>query len=468
MLYDFSQDGLEELYIVEYVNSDNGGSFRHKMYSGKKLLFEEEKQEGLDIYWNKYNYYIVTDSHMTRGYEQLDPNLLGIKTQHDYVISDYYPYWHTIIHPGNLKVAKTNIRQIEGYIWGFETDGQFYEDEQGPVNAYYKNDQTVSEDAYNKFKALYEKAPNHLQLFSYEVNSIAKQFDNSNTEKTLHKLSKLYNKYSGETNLPYTEDEIFQMKEFIYLISTTPNVQDMNDYVTLFRNFEFMYASTMPNDLRESFKAENFENNEGISLSKFKQQEVDDWIYRFFGIRMDHDKFKEQLEKLNAEEGSMTQILEDDYACLCDGLGSPPMQPDVKDVEFLKHDFIAIHYRFFGSDTILRTDDNSIESGVAIVKKVVAENGETFYPFIGKFSSIEEVDEVLLNAYAEQLDIVIDHRPKPPETQKVVHEESVKERAIQENSQNTFLYIIIGLLVMIVLIMGGLIWRQKNKKPNTP
>lgn len=104
LLYDFNQDGLEDLYLVN-PNYDEMSelTFTHKLYNGSELVFEETLEEGLDIYWDDYNYYIVTNVSVNRGGIQYTPQELGIDFQADNLDTNISITGGKVIRPGNLK-----------------------------------------------------------------------------------------------------------------------------------------------------------------------------------------------------------------------------------------------------------------------------------------------------------------------------------------------------------------------------
>lgn len=475
LIYDFTQDGIEELYIAEFEDSG-----QHKLYSGEKLLIDEHLDGGLTIYSDEYNYYLVSEFGMNRGNSVTDN---AIKTDFNYdslwVNSSYY--WENVIHPGNLRLAQTSISSEWNELTEYDLAGEYYY-LNPPIETteYFKNDKKISKKEYEAFKNLYESAPNKVNPAYYDITSVVKNEDyTSNLEQTKEHLKQLYDEQiPADEKLPYTDEQINEIEKYIYLHISgaggyNSNQNNQLKYIDLLEIFEGLYTIGFDEQISNEFSLGTTEINDMLYeiLDKTK---VDKWFYTFYGIKMDHAQLQiEKQDYINGvpiEERERLETIRDQelqnntYICYCDGMGSPPVIPKLLGIKALENDFYAIEYGEYGMEDSLIQAPYS--TSVIVVKKVTTLENETYYPYIKTYLSLDEIDENEINAYAEKLDIVIDNTVKEDKT--VVTEQAVTAapKETQEDSKksnsNLWIPLLIGILLFIS-IFGFLFYKNKKK-----
>lgn len=459
LLYDFTQDGLEELYIVE--QEDNG--FRHRMLSGEKELFDKalpNDKHGLDIYWDDYNYYLVeTLGESDRAGVLYTPDQLGITSQHEFAYVGISRETVNIIRSGNLSLSSTQTFVESGSVMDFVTDGEHFKDEDNTeFSRYIVSEKEVTKEQWDKAVAGYKNAPNNLMLLSYYGGDFLEE--ESNFDETLEELFALYEKYNDSpTKLLLDETKIEEIEQYTnYMLQDSIKDVDNNeiDYYALL-NMALYYAM----DLSELYDEEEY-------TYQYPKLLVDEWMYNNFGIKMDDEKLENHMLRYETEYGAgaakSIEVQEEYYIAPGSGDIGIGDESYIINSHQLEDDFIALGYvhGYTKALSILTTEPDYI-----IVKQVETANGETYYPYIDTLQTLESIDYDALNNYAERLDVVKNHkqvqRAEKPVGQQT-KEALMKESEKQGKTTNFILYalIAVGGLGLVVSIVVKSIQKGKN------
>lgn len=466
LLHDFTQDGLEELYFI-YLSENR--EVRHTMLSGEEVLFDEVVgREGVTIYWDDYDYYLVAYVDESGGVHQLDPSDFGISSQHEYLIVRIGTEMVDIIRSGNLSLSKTKAQRDYQHAVAFETDEEQFDADVDLDTGWYGIDgKEVTEEEWKEVVSGYQNAP-HSVSFS---NDYKQGYDNeiSNYEETIDQLYALYKKYGEETASTkelvdadqiaeiewYTNFKNLQAHGGISIGNTSLNYLDEGeiDYISL-----LTMALSHP-------------THEAHDPSHYPRAQIDDWIYKNFGLRMDDEQVKEQIERYEnaflAEHESgygmfYTEVHDDYYAqrTTADGIAwlwlELDYEPTIVDHYQLEDDFIALAYMELGPQKELNL--MGTEPDYIIVKKVEAANGDRYYPYITTLQSLDQLDYGALNKYAENLDLVQEHKEVASTEESV--DKDTEEAALKGSAGQTtrkagnYALIMIGGLLLLVVVVG--------------
>lgn len=464
LIYDFTQDGIEELYIADFEDSNH-----HKLYSGKKLLVDEYLEGGLTVYSDEYNYYLVSDSGMNRG-DSVTDNAIKTDFNYDSLWVNTSYEWEEVIHPGNLRLGQTSISNEWNQFTEYELAGEtYYLDPSIETTEYFKNKKKISKKEYDAFRNLYKNAINNVRVASFDGLSITKNEDyTSNLEQTKEHLKNLYDsQISSDEKLPYSDEQISEIENYIYLhISGAGQIYNENNefkYVNLIHNFVGLYAASFGEEIRDHFHENTTVINEN-QHEVLNKDNVDNWLYTFYGSKIDNTQLNKELEEDLNGDIIYWELQGDTYICYCDGLGSPPVTPKLFGITALENDFYAIEYgEYWAEDSLLGPPSSK---GVIVVKKVTTLENEVHYPYIKTYDSLDAINETEINTYANQLDIVIDNTVN--EDKIVITEQAVTAapKETQEDSKksnsNLWIPLLIGIL-LLASIFCFLIYKNKKK-----
>lgn len=444
LLYDFTQDGLEELYIVEPMEDNRG--FRHRILSGEDILLDETfRRDHLHILSDKQDYFIVRSSSWFTGIENYPVEDLGILSAHEFVEAEPYEEKTTVIRSGSQSLTQQNAYHKRLLLFGFETNGEHFpldDNLNDMINHYTIDDNYATEEQWEEVARIYEHTNNTLELFLDGYPSFSSEEQWANYDETVQKLYTLYLKYQDvAVQQLLDEDKLEETTDHLnYLLQTEPIANLTTgeiDYRSLFYMAKYY---------TDEFKVESVDLEKGYF--KFPKREMNDWTYKHFGLYIDDVQLQEQMAV--ASEWYSVDI-EDDYYITSGNGDAGIINPVIMNQHPLKNNYIALEYAdgFTPELSIMKG-----ESMFAIVKKINAADGSSYYPYITIVENLDNVDYAPLDSYTEALPLMQDH-------QDVEQEELLATVEVEEVRAASSPFAIIGGIALIGFISAGIFWRKR-------
>lgn len=467
LLYDFTQDGLEELYIVSYEDE----RLRHRIFSGETELFEDYvhyDRGQLTIYWDNINYYIMTN-HYYFSDNSYKPSEVGIPSRHELVHAHMVVENTNIIGSGYLSLSELQMgTESSQVVSEFETNGEIFEvgENEFEINLYSVEKEEVTEEQWKKRLDTYRNAPNHLEIYGESEEAY-------NFDETVAQLSALYKKYTeSPTELSLEKSEVEEIKWYTYYLDYMLNRKSIRDHSGGIDYFELLNMALFYSDhFAESYDEGDYD---------YPKLKIDEWVYNNFGVKLDQQqmqdiilKYETAYEKEHGTDYGMVsiEIHDESYTKSINGDGMILMmgeeEPEIINSYQLGNDFIALEFAMLGP--VKELSIMSAEFDYIIVKKVEAANGDMHYPYIDTVKTLEGLDYDALNNYAEALDIVKDYKNVELDDQQdeasSVEESKEQDKKLSEKQEETTPYmfyalIIIGVVLIIVTI--GMVVRGKR------
>lgn len=461
IFYDFTQDGIEELYILENLG-EGSPNYVQKIFSGKEIIYESSGEFSIDIYSDRYNYFIVESGYISRG-ESRELSYFGSKANeispdfiYDGLVStNEYNYHHSIIRPGNNKLIVDTLGMLE-----IEAGDIL-------VQEYTKNDTSITKEQYESVEQIYANTTNHESIYIYDVGYayLNPSHTNTNVQDIVAQIESAYNSiYTPQKSIEgLTEQEVgyFQNKvnQLIGLSIPFSEVEERNTntFLSKWEHAMLMGKLGVP---QEKF---TYSQPENTYLFRYDRQPIEKFIYDFYGMKLRNDEF------ISNNIGEENTSLNDEYfVCLCDGLGSGggELFHELTAVTPIDQDYIAVAYNRY--DVPIKTSiasenleglaaANLLGTEYAIFKKIASKEG-LYYPYIDTVDSIESVDYKKYNGYVEELDVYKEYISGQEDL--AANETSQKETNIHSQK----LLIVGGIVAVVLALVGTVVYFSRRKK----
>lgn len=323
LITDFTQDGIEDLYVITDGNPSKG-VYTETIYSGESIIYQKNVKHGLSILKDSTDYYLFHHSQKNSD-KKYKLSELNEQASIDYlkesegkssyeVATNHYLMSYNIVQAGNGKIQEQTFthEQIASKDYYGASQINDYQE-----NIYIENyllssngkTKTLSEKEYNELFALYERAKGAKIIYSDDGNSASLSDKFSfDVEKAKNELFDLAEYVLAPSEFDVLSTELALLKDKL----AQSVVLEMPYEEGVARN-----ALTMVGNVEKGMKT----GLQGYEASYFKEAAVDspldgmhykermpidNVIYDFYGATVNTEEF-------NALASAENRFLEKDY-----------------------------------------------------------------------------------------------------------------------------------------------------------
>lgn len=430
LIYDFTQDGIEDLYVVTDLDTSKG-EYIEKIYSGLDVIYTKTLTDGLTIIQDATGVYIKHES-ITNQSSSYPLSQLSNEAKNDYYEvsagDEKYAVPTTshfnavfVLESGSAAVMERRFLTEEvasTEYFGGQVKNAYNETVYATQYTTSKNgdSKSVPKKDFEQAIAPYQKAKVLAEIYKDDYHSAALATRYSfQLEKVLEQLIELAAKSEGtqakeETQFAdWNADELVTLQQKLAqsLILEIPySLKIERNFLTYFNNVEIGIMMGLPHyDPKFFTRSRTGVDERGFTY--YDRAPIDQVIYDFYGAKVDTAKFNE----LAGAEGPTI----DDFHYLSQfenvTIGETYPYRQLKDVKNLENDFIALQYDDYSVpwDTIIDAANESAliaasyeGSGYLIFKRVPLTQG-TQWAYIDTVASLEEIDMDQYKYYASNL-----------------------------------------------------------------
>lgn len=430
LLQDFNKDGKEDLFLVEHVSSEEHSiNFKYKLFDGEKIVYENEHTGGLYLL-DVYDYKAIGIFESPRfpvGIDFQDQSFTSID-----VITPIY---------------ETFTKDEYSHEWSVDNNDV-------EINNFYRNSVLITEGDFESKS--YTNSNEIIYDFIYPHGEL-NMMNSFNSDLLINEIISL--KIANDSLNPLSTEEPFHeqhpnlqdfiLKTFNFYKDTYATIQEQIFYHTFMLSIEGLVEdNTFPHTFDDS----------GYSL--YEKGPIEAFYYKYFGQKLDIAKFtlESDISEVNGR-----------YRCYCDGVGSPPgpIYARILGQESLQDDFYALKFAEYTLPTsnFELLNEAALTSflekeGYIIVKKSIIDD-VIHFSYIDNTSSINNLDFVTYNKYANQLDIVQEAvlaQKKVEQNELSVasantNETQVISASTYTSKNNLFIYFFAGIITLIVIVI---------------
>ncbi|MEK4424098.1 SH3 domain-containing protein [Solibacillus sp. FSL K6-1523] len=308
LVADFTQDGVEDLYVVTDANPSKG-QYVATIYSGEKVIYQKNLKDGLTILKNSTDYYLFhhAQKNAEKKYKLADLNdqakadyyeVSGGKDSFQIATNTYLNSYY-IVQSGNKKVEELTLthEQVASKDYtGGKTTNDFGETVYQDSYSLSRDGKTTTllEKEFDELFAHYEKAKGAKIIYSddYQSASLAKGFSYK-VERTKQEILNLALKvFSDKKQIEGIVglDEL-KVKLAQSLLLEIPYDQAIQrNAATYVKSAEKGIVNGLPGYDGSFFTQSDVElKQEGMHY--FERAPIDAVIYDFYGVKIDTEEF---------------------------------------------------------------------------------------------------------------------------------------------------------------------------------
>lgn len=308
LVNDFTQDGIEDLYII--VDADpSKGQYIEKIYSGNSVIYQKNLKHGLTVLKDTTDYYLFHHA-QTNSEKKLKLSELNDQAKTDYyeasegessyeIVANTYMHTYFVVQSSNGKLSEltfTHEQVTSKDFYGGEKKNEY--DETVYLEKFHLSNGgktvEVSEKEYKEFFAKYEKAKGTKIIYSDDYNSAS--LSDKYTFDLNRAKNELLNLASNATSLKKTEmlsGEIETLKlklaQSVFLEMPYEKAVSRNAY-TMIKNVEEGMKYGLPGYGASQFTKGNVDSLQP-NIQYIDRSLIENIIGDFYGATINTDEF---------------------------------------------------------------------------------------------------------------------------------------------------------------------------------
>lgn len=445
LVADFTQDGIEDLYVVRDVDPTKG-QYEEYIYSGEQLIYQKNRKSGLTILKNGVNYYLYHHA-QTNDEKKYTLKQLNSQAKTDYfeasegkesyeVTANRYVRSYVILSAGDgfLDEQTVTYEQIASKdYYGAELKNEYEESIYLENYALSKGGQTTTlmQQNYRELFSTYEKSKVIKVIYDdrYKTAGLNErfQFDRNRTKKELLALA--------EAVMP---DKQLNMEQ-----SELENLQDLLDQSVY---LEIPYNSAIERNMMAYFKAVQRGIDNGMAgfdstqllvtknetATTYDRTSIDRLIYDFYGVKMKPDKFNQLANDMGyimTDENYVANIIEETQA-------KDYIYRQLLAIEMIENGYIALKYTDYEMPQEMKVSPanesmviagTQVGQGYVLLKRLPFQSDVNFV-YMDTVNSLDHLNVDQFGMYENSLDAI----QKLSEEQKAGQTEDVQELEITQ------------------------------------
>lgn len=423
LVADFTQDGIEDLYIIRDSNPSKG-VYEEYIYSGKQLIYQKNSKSGLTVLKNGDNYYLYHHA-QTNDEEKYKLKQLNNQAKTDYfeasagkesyeITANNYIKSYFILGAGAGAVDEQTFtyEQVASKdYYGAELKNEYDESiylENYALSKGGKTNTLMQQDYHDLFST-YEKSKVVKVIYDDQYKSATLnerfQFDSNRMKKELLDLA--------EAALPekQLDSEQSELDKIQYLLDQSVDL-------------EIPYKSKLDRNMLTYFKAVQrgiangmtgfdstqllITNNE--TTTTYERAPIDQLIYDFYGVKMKPDDFNELTNDtgyLMTEESYVANIIEETQT-------KTYIYRQLVAIETLENGYIALNYTDYEMPIEMKVSPtnesmliagNKVGQGYVLLKRLPFESDVKFV-YIDTVDSLNYLNVDQFGVYENSLDVI--------------------------------------------------------------
>lgn len=493
LVYDFTQDGVEDLYIVTDADTSKG-EYVEQIFSGEELVYKKTLQDGLMIVRDATEYYIKHYSAINRD------STFALGDLNNQAKTDYYEgsggkedykiqtssYFNTI---HIVKSANGGVQELTFSAEEVASKNYYGSDNVNQYNeSIYANHYLLSNNGkkksltYKDFQqaiAPYERAKVVMDIYSDDYRSAVLTnryaFQVERVVQQLFELAKKSPNASivGETLVEYDQQEVAMLRQRLAqsaVLEIPLSAEEERNFLTYFKKVEQGIVTSIPYVDPELFtRTTTLENERGQKY--YDRTPIDQVLYDFYGVKINDDQFK----AASTIDGPQV-----DEAYYASAFTEPEQQQtylyrQLQNIIKLDNDYIALQFADYEmpwdvladeiDESVLIAGDNT-GAGYVILKRLPFKKG-TQWVYIDTIDTIEGISLVRYQEYANNLYAI----QQLAAEQKVPEVESVEDAPIEvvqlasepEESTGSIWPFLLAMVLSYGIYAAGYTWYRKKK-----
>ena len=304
MIADFTQDGIEDLYLITDANPSKG-QYQEFIYSGDKVIYQKNRTTGVTILQNGADYYIWhhAQTNADKKYKLAD---LNNQAKTDYfevsegkgtyeITANAYLKSYFVVQSGNgavVEQALSHEQVASKDYYGAELSNEYDE------SIYLENytlskdgeTKTILERPFNELFSFYEKSKVMRVIYEDAYNSAALSSRFSfDVERVKQELLNLAQAVMPEKQIDYSDIE----KETLQLKLTQSTLLEIPYKEAISRNaatYFQMVEQAIPLGLA-GYDSVKFNKTSTEQQTTYNRDAVNAFIYNFYGVAMNDEEF---------------------------------------------------------------------------------------------------------------------------------------------------------------------------------
>lgn len=485
LVADFTQDGVEDLYVVIDSNPAKG-QYEEKIYSGDKIVYQKSRTTGLTVLKNATGYHLWHHS-QTNSDKKYKLSKLNEQAKTDYfevsggkgtyeITANTYLKSYFIVSPGNSINEQTLVREqiASKDYYGADKRNEYEESIYLESFSLSKDGKTQSllERDFSEFFSHYEKSKIEKVIYEddYKSASLSDRFS-FDIERVKKELLDLAEAVMPNQKLNSTDEENDELK-----VKLTQSVLLEMPYSEAISRNSFNYFKTVEQAIQKGlvgYDSSTLDRTTTDSENTYKREAMNAIIYDFYGAKVNDEEFN----RLANNEGYVVD--EEKYYAPIMETQSPEtyIYRQLQAIELLANQYVAIKFKDYEmpqSVKVSEMNESAIiagteqKSGYVLFKQLLFKSGVKWV----YIDTVEQLDYLNTDQYAtyeNSLDIIQKFIAEQ-QAQQVEEPEAVNEIIAPENQQiptepneksNTLiLFVAFGMLIASSVVM----YRKKISK----
>lgn len=423
LVADFTQDGVEDLYVVLDSNPSKG-QYEETIYSGDQVIYQNNNTNGLTIFKNANDYFLYHHT-QTNSDKKFKLSQLNEQAKTDYyevsggkdtyeITANTYLKSYFVLSSGNGNVSAQTIKQEQiasKDFYGAEYKNEYEESIYLENYALSKNGKTESllEHDFKELFSTYEKSKIVKVIYDDDYKSASLNerftFDVARVQKELLDLAAAVLPRK-QIEWDAIELEVLQQKLAQSVLLEMPYSEAIS------RN-ALSYFQMVEQGLQQGFVGYS-SNDFGMNISEketsFKRGQVDGLIYDFYGLKMNEEAFN----RLGNNEG----YLVDDENYSAPLIDAEPTETytyrQLQAIESLENNYVALKYQDYempknvivaeANESVI-IGGNELGKGYVLFKRLPFKTGVKWI-YIDTVEQLEYLNKAQYATYENSLDII--------------------------------------------------------------
>ncbi|MER1957471.1 MAG: SH3 domain-containing protein [Solibacillus sp.] len=423
LIADFTQDGIEELYVVRDTDPIKG-QYEEYIYSGDQLIYQKNNTNALTILKSGENYYLYHHAQMNKE-KKFKLNQLNNQAKTDYfevsegktdheITTNSYLKSYYILSAGDSHVKEQTFsyEQIASMdYYGAEKKNDYEESIYLEKYAVSKEGKTtiLTQQEYTAQLAIFDKSKVVKVIYDdhYKAASLNERFTYDN-ERSKKELIEMAAKIMPEKQLNLEAQELDALQQMlaqsVHLeLPYSGNVA--RNMLSYFQAVQRGLESGMPGT--DSIQLNTTKNAQDVT---YDRAAIDQLIYNFYGVQMKPDEFNRSgndLGYLMTNEEYTAYIMEETKK-------NANLYRQMLAVETIDSGYVAIHYQDYEMPenlTISEANESliiageTLEKGYVLLKRLPFKEGVRFV-YIDTVDALTYLNTNQFSVYENSLDVL--------------------------------------------------------------
>lgn len=423
LIADFTQDGIEELYVVRDTDPIKG-QYEEYIYSGDQLIYQKNNTNALTILKSGENYYLYHHAQINKEKKfklnqlnnQAKTDYFEVsegKTDHEITTNSYLKSYYILsAGDGHVKEQTFSYEQIASMdYYGAEKKNDYEESIYLEKYAVSKEGKTtiLTQQEYTAQLAIFDKSKVVKVIYDdhYKAASLNERFTYDN-ERSKKELIEMAAKIMPEKQLNLEAQELDALQQMlaqsVHLeLPYSGNVA--RNMLSYFQAVQRGLESGMPGT--DSIQLNTTKNAQDVT---YDRAAIDQLIYNFYGVQMKPDEFNRlgnDLGYLMTNEEYTAYIMEETKK-------NANLYRQMLAVETIDSGYVAIHYQDYEMPenlTISEANESliiageTLEKGYVLLKRLPFKEGVRFV-YIDTVDALTYLNTNQFSVYENSLDVL--------------------------------------------------------------